>query len=75
MRLRPTPPAVPPELLARFGDPEHVFGPNVRFRVIAAVCGGVFVVMGVIFLLLAWAWLLPGGERRALLATVALRTV
>jgi len=52
MRLQPTPPAVPPELLARFGDPEHVFGPNVRFRVVAALCGVVLVVMGVLFFLL-----------------------
>ena len=52
MRLRPAPPAVPLDLLNAFGEPEQVFGPNLRFRVIAAVCGGVLVAMGVFFFLL-----------------------
>lgn len=52
MRLRPTPPVIPPELLARFGEPEHVFGPNVRFRILAAVCGTILVGMGILFFLI-----------------------
>jgi hypothetical protein len=55
MRFRPTPPAIPAELLGRFGDPEHVFGPNLRFRVVAAVCGVILLVMGVTFFLLGLA--------------------
>jgi hypothetical protein len=52
MGLRPTRPSVPPELLARFGAPEHVFGPNLRFRVIATVLGGILLLLGVYFFLL-----------------------
>ena len=46
MRFRPTPPAPPPDLLARFGEPEHVFGPNVRFRMASGVLGLVLMGMG-----------------------------
>jgi hypothetical protein len=52
MGLRPTRPSVPPELLARFGEPEHVFGPNLRFRVMATVLGGILLLLGVYFSLL-----------------------
>src|SRR5437016_6305015 len=60
MRLQPAPPAIPPELLARFGEPEHVFGPNVRFRILAAVCGIILLVMGVLFFLMGLG---AGGAR------------
>jgi hypothetical protein len=52
MRFLSTAPSIPEELLDRFGKPEHVFGPNRRFRVSAAACGVVFLVMGVTFFLL-----------------------
>jgi hypothetical protein len=60
MRLQPTPPAIPAELLTRLGEPEHVFGPNVRFRVVATVCGVILLVMGVFFFLLGLG---AGGAR------------
>jgi hypothetical protein len=52
MRLRPTPSTLPPELSSRFGEPELVFGPNMRFRVVASLCGLIFVVMSVILFLM-----------------------
>jgi hypothetical protein len=52
MFLRPKPPAVPSELVTRFGEPELVFGPNVRFRVVSVACALVFVVMGVVLFVL-----------------------
>lgn len=55
MWLRPTAPTVPLELTSRLGEPELVFGPNVRFRVVAAVCGLIFVVMGAVFFLMGLA--------------------
>jgi hypothetical protein len=55
VRFRPTPPAIPAELLGQFGDPEHVFGPNLRFRVVAAACGVILLVMGITFFLLGLA--------------------
>jgi hypothetical protein len=55
MRLRSTPPAIPSELLDQFGEPEHAFGPNMRLHVVAAICGSVLVVMGVLFLLIGLA--------------------
>src|SRR5262249_23128514 len=55
MRFRPNPPAIPAELRDRFGDPERVFGPNLRFRIVAAGVGVVFVVLGVIFFVLGMA--------------------
>lgn len=61
MRLRPTPPAIPAEFLDRFGAPEHRFAPNVKFRVVAAVCGLIFLVMGVVFFALGVARL-PLGD-------------
>jgi hypothetical protein len=64
MRLRPTPPTIPYEILARFGEPEHVFGPNVQFRIIAAVCGVILLTMGVLFFLMG----LPIGGARLPLA-------
>jgi len=60
MRLRPTPPALPPELVARFGPPEDVFGPNLRFRFAAAVCGLVFVLTGAVLFLMGLG---AGGAR------------
>ncbi len=51
MRLRPTSPSVPADLLSRFGAPERVYGPNLRFRIISAVCGLVLVGAGVALLL------------------------
>ena len=52
MLFRPKHPAVPLGLLDQMGDPEQVFGPNVRLRVVAVVCGAILIAMGVIFLLL-----------------------
>jgi hypothetical protein len=53
MRLRPTPPAVPQELIDRFGQPEDTFGPNARFRVVAGVCGLAVLAVAVVFYALA----------------------
>jgi hypothetical protein len=39
-------------LTSRFGAPELVFGPNLRFRVVAAVCGLICVVMGAVLFLM-----------------------
>ena len=47
-------------MLDRFGVPEEVFGPNLRFRVVAAFCGVVLVLMGVLFFLAG----LGGGDGR-----------
>lgn len=52
MQFRPTPPAIPAELLDRFGEPEHVFAPNIKFRAVTGVCGVVLLVVGVTVLLL-----------------------
>ncbi|MBS0203927.1 MAG: hypothetical protein JSS49_13565 [Planctomycetes bacterium] len=54
MWVRPRAPTVPPELTSRFGEPELVFGPNVRFRIGAAACGFIFVVVGAFFYLMGW---------------------
>lgn len=51
MWLRSPPPAVPPEFVARLGDPDLVFGPNVRFRVASAACALVLVAVGVMLFL------------------------
>jgi hypothetical protein len=50
MGLRSTPPAIPPELLNRYGEPEHVFGPNVRVRVLVTLFGAAFFILGIYFL-------------------------
>jgi hypothetical protein len=42
----PTPPELPPDLLARFGPPDEAFGPNHRFRTASALVGGLLVVLG-----------------------------
>jgi hypothetical protein len=39
----------------RFGNPEHVFGPNLRFRIVAGGIGIVLVVLGIIYFLMAMA--------------------
>ena len=46
MRFRPTPPAIPPDLLDRYGRPEYVFGTNVRFRVASVLLGALLLVLG-----------------------------
>jgi hypothetical protein len=53
MRLRPTPPAVPQELIDQFGQPEDAFGPNTRFRVVAGVCGLAVLAVAAVFYALA----------------------
>jgi hypothetical protein len=55
MRLRPTPPAIPPDLLERYGEPEHVFGPNMRFRVASGLLGAFLFLLGLAFLILGFA--------------------
>ncbi len=42
-------------MLDQFGEPEHVFGPNLRFRVVAAICAISIVGAGVFFFLLGAA--------------------
>ena len=49
MRLRPTPPAIPPELLAQYGEAEEAFGPNMRFRRASLVLGAFLLLLGVGF--------------------------
>src|SRR5262245_51727059 len=49
MRLRPTPPSLPSDLVNRFGQPEAVFGPNVRFRVASALLGALLVLLGLAY--------------------------
>src|SRR5262245_34146864 len=51
MRLRPTPPAIPADLLDRFGEPEDVFGPNMRFRVASVLLGALLLLLGLGFFL------------------------
>jgi hypothetical protein len=45
------PPPIPPELLERFGEPEHAFGPNMRFRTKACILGSMLILIGVSFLI------------------------
>ena len=49
MRLHPTPPSIPTDLLERFGEPEHVFGPNMRFRFASALMGVFLTTLGFAF--------------------------
>jgi hypothetical protein len=51
MRLRPMPPAIPADLLDRFGEPECVFGPNMRFRVASVLLGALLLLLGLGFFL------------------------
>src|SRR4051812_32276512 len=48
MRLRP-PPALPPDLLDRFGAPDEAFGPNMRFRVASVLLGALLLLLGLAF--------------------------
>jgi hypothetical protein len=70
MRLRPTPPEIPSELLTQFGEPEHVFGPNVRFRLLATLCGIILVGMGILFFVMGLG---AGGARLPLADWVSAR--
>ena len=45
------PPAIPPDLVERFGEPEHAFGPNMRFRTQAFILGSMLLLLGVTFLI------------------------
>jgi hypothetical protein len=49
MMLAPKPPAIPVELVQQFGEPEHAFGPNMRFRIVSVICGIVMIAMAVVF--------------------------
>jgi hypothetical protein len=49
MRLQPTPPSVPLDLVNQFGEPEDTFGPNLRFRVASTILGAVLVLLGLAF--------------------------
>lgn len=60
MRLRRPPPDLPANLLDRLGAPEHVFGPNRRFRAASASVGSGLILLGVVFCL-AWVAALPAG--------------
>jgi hypothetical protein len=51
MQLRPTPPTIPPDLLDRYGEPEYVFGPNMRFRVTSVLLGALLFLLGLAFFL------------------------
>jgi hypothetical protein len=56
MGLRPTAPRLPADLLARFGEPEATFGPNMRFRAASAVLGIALVALGLAFFWVRVAW-------------------
>jgi hypothetical protein len=60
MRLLHKPPAMPAELLDRFGAPEQTFGPNVRFRALSVICGLILAALGVLFVMIRLA---PRGVR------------
>src|SRR5262245_37970198 len=60
MRMGPTRPALPANLLARLGAPEHTFAPNRRFRTASTIVGLILVVLGIIFCL-SWAANIPAG--------------
>ena len=47
--FRATPPAVPVDLLEQFGEPEAMFGPNMRFRISSAIIGIFLVILGFAF--------------------------
>jgi hypothetical protein len=53
MWFHPKRPAIPTDLLSRFGEPEHVFGPNMRFRIVSVVCGIVMIAMAVVYVLMS----------------------
>ncbi len=45
------PPTIPPDLVERFGEPEHAFGPNMRFRVQSVLIGSFLFLLGLAFLI------------------------
>jgi hypothetical protein len=47
------PPAIPTELVQQFGEPEHAFGPNMRFRIVSVICGIVMIAMAVVYALMS----------------------
>jgi hypothetical protein len=57
MPFRPKPPQIPPDLLQQFGEPEHCFGPNMRFRLWSLILGVVLLLLGLYFVV---ASMLPG---------------
>jgi hypothetical protein len=65
MRLRPTPPVIPPDLLDRYGEPEHVFGPNMRFRIASVVMGTVLLLLAVTFFIFGMADRAAQGPQRS----------
>jgi hypothetical protein len=52
---QPQSPTLPPDLLARLGEPEGVFGPNRRYRTASAIVGIGLVALGLAFLVLGVA--------------------
>jgi hypothetical protein len=56
MALKPTAPRLPADLLARFGEPEAIFGPNLRFRAASAALGIALVALGLGFVVARVAW-------------------
>ena len=50
--LRRKPPAIPTDLLERCGEPERVFAPNAKFRIVSSMCGIILLVVGSAFILL-----------------------
>lgn len=44
------PPTIPPDLLERFGEPEHVFGSNVQYRKQSVILGSLLLLVGATFL-------------------------
>jgi|SRR5579872_1048137 len=49
MRIRSKTPALPMELFDQFGEPERVFGPNMRFRIASVLLGSLLVLLGLLF--------------------------
>jgi len=49
------PPTIPTELQAELGEVEYAFGPNVRVRVVAILCGLILAGMGALFVVMSIA--------------------
>jgi hypothetical protein len=53
MLFHPRSPTIPDDLLAKFGEPESAFGPNMRFRIVSVICGIMLIAMAVVYVLMS----------------------